>query len=60
MIVANKQDMVQAFKVEEINEMFELTKITDRKWIVIGSSKDDLKGTYFYKQILTKMEENRL
>lgn len=42
LIVANKQDMVQAFSVEEINGIFELEKIQDRKWIVIGSEKDDL------------------
>lgn len=34
--------MVQAFSVEEINGIFELEKIQDRKWIVIGSEKDDL------------------
>lgn len=37
-ILANKQDLQTALKVEEISEMMELSKIKDRPWQVIPTS----------------------
>ena len=39
LIVANKQDMNQSLSVEEINNLFELNRLDEkRKWVIIGSS----------------------